>query len=108
MHLERMSIDVMFRLPVSNAEVYADKDNQILRIYSSDIAAISGFHPFKNKWQIVEKHLFQDLSNLLSLDAENLGIAVVSKEQEIADIISALPPSESVAFERLRELSKLR
>ena len=98
----------MNNFPVSTADVYADKDNQILRISSSEIAAIAGFHPFKNKCQMVEKHLFQDLDNLLALDAVNLGITVVTKEREIADIIRTLPPSESAALDRLRELSKLR
>lgn len=92
----------------SGLSVYALKDGQILRLSSSDVAAISGYHPFRNKFQLFEKYVYQDLESLLKLDAENLGISIVSKEQEIADIINLLPTTDAAHIENLRERSKLR
>lgn len=91
-----------------NLSVYALKRSQILRLSSSDIAAIAGYHPFRNKLQLFEKYVYQDLDSLLKIDAENLGITIVSKEQEIADIINLLPPTDAAHVENLREKSKLR
>jgi hypothetical protein len=88
--------------------VYALKDDQILRLSSSDIAAIAGYHPFRNKFQLFEKYIYQDLDSLLKLDAENLGISIVSKDQEIADMIKLLPPSDAAQIENLRKESKRR
>lgn len=88
--------------------LYALKGSQILRLSSSDIAAIAGYHPFRNKLQLFEKYVYQDLDSLLKIDAENLGISIVSKEQEIADIINLLPPTDAAHVEKLREKSKLR
>jgi hypothetical protein len=88
--------------------VYALKDDQILRLSSSDIAAIAGYHPFRNKFQLFEKYIYQDLESLLNLDAENLGISIVSKDQEIADMINLMPPSDAARIENLRKESKLR
>lgn len=88
--------------------VYALKDNQIVRLSSSDVAAIAGYHPFKNKYELIEKYLYQDLDCLLKLDAEILGISIVNKEKEIADIINLLPPTDAAHVVSLREKSKLR
>lgn len=92
----------------SGQSVYADKDSQILRLQSSDIAAIAGFHPFKNKFELVDKYLYQDLQNLLALDSKNLGVEVIGKEQEIADIISKLPAKDATALGSLIVEAKRR
>ena len=33
--------------------IYADKDNQIIRLSSSDVAAIAGYHPFKKVFELI-------------------------------------------------------
>lgn len=92
----------------SGQSIYADKDNQILRLQSSDIAAIAGFHPYKNRLELLEKYLYQDLQSLYHLDAKNIGVDLIDKDQQIADIVSNLAPLDIIKLDSLREKAKLR
>ena len=83
--------------------IYADKDNQILRLLCSDVAAIAGYNGYKNKIDLFHKYLYQDLKNLLVLDAKNVGVEIIEKEQEIENIILKLTPPDR---EKLASLQK--
>lgn len=93
---------------MNHQSIYADKDNQILRLQSSDIAAIAGFHPYKDKLELLEKYLYQDLQSLYHLDAKNIGVELIDKEQQIASIISGLAPLDIIKLDSLRKTAKLR
>ena len=93
---------------MNHQSIYADKDNQILRLQSSDIAAIAGFHPYKDKLELLEKYLYQDLQSLYHLDAKNIGVELIDKEQQIASIISNLEPLDIIKLDSLRKTAKLR
>lgn len=88
--------------------IYSDKDNQIIRLQSSDIAAIAGYHPYKNKLELLEKYLYQDLQHLLVLDAKNMGIELIDKDQEISGIIKQLPALDAATLGSLREAAAQR
>jgi 3-phosphoglycerate kinase len=90
----------------ANRAIYDDKVNQILRFLSSDIAAIAGYHQYKDKCELLEKYLYQDLQQLLYLDASNIGMELVDKEQEVVDVINQLPKSEVILLNNLREKAK--
>lgn len=61
--------------------------NQILRISASDVAACSGYHPWKSKISLFEKYLYQDLDELLRLDAENLDLEMVTEDAVLMSTI---------------------
>lgn len=46
---------------VNLAELNTRKSALSLRISSSDVASIAGFHPFCNFHELVEKYVYQDL-----------------------------------------------
>ena len=88
--------------------VYTDKDDQIPRLYASDIAAIAGFHPFVNVCELFHKYLYQDLGDLLEVDAQNLGVDVLEKKEEIDNIISSLPTADAESVKSLLKESHHR
>lgn len=90
----------------ANRAIYDDKENQILRFLSSDIAAIAGYHQYKDKCELLEKYVYQDLQSLMYLDASNIGVELVDKEQEVADVMKQLPKSEVIILNKLREKAK--
>jgi len=61
-----------------------------IRFYCSDIAAITGYHPWANIVDVFEKYLYQDLELLRDIDAKALGVEFVSVEEEVKKIVSKL------------------
>ena len=95
-------------LEMSVSSVYTDKDDQILRLLASDVAAIAGFHPFVNECELFHKYLYQDLGNLLLVDSENLGMDVIEKKEEIDNIINILPSADAADLKNLLKKSHHR
>jgi hypothetical protein len=95
-------------IEMSVSSVYTDKDDQILRLLASDVAAIAGFHPFVNECELFHKYLYQDLGNLLLVDSENLGMDVIEKNEEIDNIINLLPSADAVDLKNLLKKSHHR
>lgn len=95
-------------LEMSISSVYTDKDDQILRLLASDVAAIAGFHPFVNECELFHKYLYQDLGNLLLVDSENLGMDVIEKEEEIDNIVNSLPSADAADLKNLLKESRHR
>ena len=80
-------------------EVYARKDYQIPRISASDVAGITGYNPWTSLIDIWQKYLYQDLLDLLHIDASNIGADVVTKEEEIKRLQSNLLVKDSIEIE---------
>lgn len=81
--------------------IYDKKDNQILRISVSDIPGITGHNPY---FQVIDKfqaYLYQDLQSLLELDAANLGLTIVTREQEVQEVLDKLPIQEKILLEAI-------
>jgi hypothetical protein len=95
-------------IEMSVSSVYTDKDDQILRLLASDVAAIAGFHPFVNECELFHKYLYQDLGNLLLVDSENLGMDVIEKKEEIDNIINLLPLADAADLKNLLKKSHRR
>lgn len=95
-------------MALSVSSVYTDKDDQILRLLASDVAAIAGFHPFVNECELFHKYLYQDLGELLLVDSENLGMHVIEKKEEIDDIINLLPSTDAADLKYLLKKSHHR
>jgi len=66
------------------------KSNQVLRISCSDIAAVCGFHPWSKMDVLFEKYLYQDLAELMEMDARNLDTEFITIEQQISSILDKL------------------
>ena len=66
------------------------KIQQVLRISCSDIAAVCGFNPWSKMDALFEKYLYQDLPELMELDAQNLDTEFITIEQQISGILDKL------------------
>lgn len=66
------------------------KIQQVLRISCSDIAAVCGFNPWSKMDALFEKYLYQDLPELMELDAQNLDTEFITIEQQINGILDKL------------------
>ena len=95
-------------MEMSVSSVYTDKDDQILRLLASDVAAIAGFHPFVNECELFQRYLYQDLGDLLLVDSENLGMDVIEKKDEIDNIINLLPSADAADLKNLLKKSHHR
>lgn len=62
-----------------------------VRFSASDIAAMTGFHPFRNLSQLIYQKVYQGRtgSQLLALDAQALGIGLVADEEQIWKSLAA-------------------
>ena len=58
-----------------------------IRFACSDIAGITGYHPWSDMIELVDKYLYQGLSMLRDLDAAALGIKFVDIESQVQDIL---------------------
>lgn len=90
----------------SNHVANLKNENQVLRINSSDVAAIAGYHQYKNKCELLQKYVYQDLEELWYLDITRSNIEVIDRDQEIKDCIAKLPAEQVASFKELREKSK--
>lgn len=66
------------------------KIQQVLRISCSDIAAVCGFNPWSKMDALFEKYLYQDLPELMEMDAQNLDTEFITIEQQISGILDKL------------------
>lgn len=67
---------------------WQDKETHCLRLRASDIAAISGYNPFKDVLDLVMEYLYQDIPYILDQDAKLLSLEIVDKETELQQIVS--------------------
>eukprot|EP00601_Ochromonadales_sp_CCMP2298_P024472 CAMPEP_0173296568 /NCGR_PEP_ID=MMETSP1143-20121109/15028_1 /TAXON_ID=483371 /ORGANISM="non described non described, Strain CCMP2298" /LENGTH=186 /DNA_ID=CAMNT_0014236425 /DNA_START=93 /DNA_END=650 /DNA_ORIENTATION=- len=78
------------------------KEAQVLRLSCSDIAALTGFNPWSRLDELFEKYLYQDLPELLDLDASLVGARVLTLEAEVDAILSNLPAQQRATFATLQ------
>ncbi|CAN0126484.1 unnamed protein product [Ectocarpus sp. 6 AP-2014] len=77
------------RTATAAAAAYKDKQEQVLRIAASDVAAVAGFHQWVDVRELfLERLLYQDLDHLLRLDAANVGAEVEDKRQRSERLLS--------------------
>jgi hypothetical protein len=79
---------------------------QLLRISCSDIAAVTGFHPWAKLDETFEKYLYQDLDELMVQDAENLDTEFLTTEQEVQKILQKIDAKEKAALSELDTATK--
>jgi hypothetical protein len=84
--------------------ILARARDYVLRVSSSDVSAIAGYHPFRNLCELFEKYVYQDIPELLELDAENLGLEVVNKDDEVDRILVKL--SDCAEVRKLTDLKR--
>lgn len=82
------------------------KTTQILRISCSDIAAVTGFHPWTKLDEVFEKYLYQDLDQLMIQDAENLDTEFLSAEEEVQRILQKIDVDQKLQLEALDTATK--
>ena len=75
-------------------DILARRDTQILRFNSSDIAAIAGYHEYKHPVDLFEDYLYQDLLELFHLDCTNLGLTIISEQEETEQVMKKLRTSK--------------
>lgn len=90
---------------ISIPSVYTDKNNQVLRLRASDVAAIAGYNPHANLCELFHEYLYQDLGDLLMLDSQNVGMVVTEKREEIDSIINLLPSADAANLKILLKKS---
>ena len=67
------------------------KQNQKpLQFSASDLAAITGFHPYANPLELFDKYLYQNIELLREVDMKVLGVDFITADQEIALILEKL------------------
>lgn len=85
--------------------------SQILRVSVSDVSAICGYHEWKSKIDIFMKYVYQDLSELLSLDAKNLDLEIVTDDVLVNKILNSTSSdvryviSDQISTEALEKIS---
>jgi hypothetical protein len=79
---------------------------QLLRISCSDIAAVTGFHPWAKLDETFEKYLYQDLDELMVQDSENLDTEFLTTEQEVQKILQKIDAKEKAALSELDTATK--
>ena len=81
-----------------------------LRFSCSDIAGITGYHPWSDILELVDKYLYQDLVLLRDLDAAALGVEFVDVETQVEDILETKIMKKSEEgrklYEKLQEIKK--
>eukprot|EP01039_Chlorochromonas_danica_P003115 gene3115-3410_t len=68
------------------------ENNTNLRINCSDLGAVIGFHPYVDLVDLFFKYLYQDLMLLLEIDETTLGVTLLSREDEVDEIIHKIDP----------------
>lgn len=90
--------------PPTHQDVLAVMSRQTLNFSASDIAAMSGFHPYKNLPQLVLRLVYQGrLGTLLqTMDARAMGLAVefVTEEQVFKNLAAQAGSSTAKALEK--------
>ena len=61
---------------MNSFNVYELKSSQVIRIYVSDVASVSGYHIWTNMLEKFENYVYQDLEDLYLLDAQNLSLDI--------------------------------
>ena len=79
---------------------------QICRYAVSDLATLSGLHPYKDKLEIFMKYLYQDSQDILLLDAKNLDLSITTEEDDVMSILDQLDNSHKIAIEKVIQQSK--
>mmetsp|Transcript_26851 Transcript_26851/g.52898 ORF Transcript_26851/g.52898 Transcript_26851/m.52898 type:complete len:568 (-) Transcript_26851:138-1841(-) len=70
-----------------NQRIYLKKETQLIRISASDVAAVCGLNPYKDISDVFMNYLYQDLTDLLRLDAKVLSLTVVTEEEAVDSLI---------------------
>ena len=58
-----------------------------MRISASKVAAVCGYHPYAELHPLFLDHLYQD-ANLRSLDEATVGLRLVSRDEEVEQLLS--------------------
>eukprot|EP01031_Cornospumella_fuschlensis_P024400 gene24400-29496_t len=72
-----------------------------LRFYCSDIAALTGFHPYADITEVFMKYLYQDIELLQEADAQALGIELLSVEESADRVLLLLDQEVQNNFQAL-------
>jgi hypothetical protein len=83
------------------SEAHLQARLQILRISCSDIGGLTGFNPFVDFQRVFQKYLYQDLSDLQLLDAENLGLELISPEDEVERLVQKLDAEDGAEMKAI-------
>lgn len=91
--------------PARNLQVKSLQQNQVLRISAGRAAAAAGIHPFADVWELFVELVYQDLPEMLLLDAAFAGVEIVSPAAERAHLLhkSGEGPSLEAALKASRE-----
>lgn len=99
--------DAAINEPVDKAVIIeklnSRKSAQIVRFSCSEISGIAGYNPRQDEILLLEKYVYQDLDDLKQLDADNLGIEIITAEEEI-DLMLDLFEEED--RKKLKEIEK--
>lgn len=63
--------------------INSKKATQMVRFSCSEISGIAGYNPRQDEILLLEKYVYQDMDELKQLDADNLGIEIITAEEEI-------------------------
>ena len=70
--------------------------NHSLRLSASNVAAMAGFHPYKNLPQLLLDLVYQGGSHLLHADAALLEVSLVTQEQAVMDLATKAGAAKSL------------
>ena len=62
------------------------------------VAAIAGYHEYRSPIELFHQYIYQDLADLLSLDACNLDLVLVLKEDEATAVTTIAMFCVAISF----------
>eukprot|EP00045_Choanoeca_perplexa_P014524 m.171620 g.171620 ORF g.171620 m.171620 type:complete len:349 (+) comp16706_c0_seq1:29-1075(+) len=70
---------------------YQQRNSTTISISASQVAAICGLNPHASLVELFTNHVYQRLQGLLELDAANLGLELVTEEQQLFSTLDQSP-----------------
>ena len=67
-----------------------------LCIHASDVATIAGYNSFANPCDLFDKYIYQDCEYLRDIDAQELGLQLVTKEEEVERVLGGLSSGNEI------------
>lgn len=79
---------------------------QLLRLSVSDISGITGYNQFKSPLDLIERYIYQDVEELHEIEANSLGLEIISKEDEALSVLKRLKSPLQTEVNNLRKKLK--
>lgn len=81
---------------------------QIPRFSSSDVSALADLHEYRDTTELFDKYLYQDLSELQRIDAQAMGVSLITLDESVQSISNKLSTDTAKTIQSIRDQSRER